>query len=115
MSIGGDSSLTQSTTTSTTYTLADNNGGLTGSYTGDYISVNIKKDPVYGTPMFETYAGGTQCPHEEGTVSLYHPLITANTTVLKGVTKDTANFIIYLDNLSNDAYTGRPTVIYFVC
>ncbi len=112
--IGGDSSFTSSTSTTTSYTLSDNSAGLPGNYSGDYVSVNIKKDPVYGTPMFETYAGGTQCPHEEGTVSLYHPLITADVTERKGVTKDTANFTIYLNNLSNDPTPGgkRPYILF---
>ena len=104
--IGGDSSFTKSTSTTTSYTLADNNAGLPGKFSGDYVSVNIKRDPVYGTPMFETVAGGTQCPHEEGTVSLYHPVISAKTTQLTGITRDTAVFNIYLNNLSLDPIPG---------
>ncbi|HVW98912.1 MAG TPA: T9SS type A sorting domain-containing protein [Candidatus Babeliaceae bacterium] len=104
--IGGDSSFTSSTSTTTSYTLADNNAGLSGKYSGDYVSVNIKRDPVYGTPMFETVAGGTQCPHEGGTVSLYHPVISAKTTQLTDVTRDTAQFTIYLNNLSLDPIPG---------
>ena len=42
------------------YTLDDDDNG-------DYYSVNIKKDPVYKTPVFETVAATTSCPFEPGT------------------------------------------------
>ncbi len=33
---------------------------------GDFYSVNIKKDPVYNSPVFELVAATTSCPYEEG-------------------------------------------------
>ncbi|MTI30061.1 hypothetical protein E1171_04485, partial [Cytophagales bacterium RKSG123] len=33
----------------------------------DHFSVNWKRDPKYGTPMFKTFAGQTKCPYESGT------------------------------------------------
>ncbi len=33
---------------------------------GDYYSVDIKKDPVYGTPVFDLVAGTSSCPPEPG-------------------------------------------------
>lgn len=33
---------------------------------GDYYSVDIKKDPGYGTPVFDLVAGANSCPPEEG-------------------------------------------------
>lgn len=95
MSNGGSVSSTHTVETTTDYTLSDNNPG-------DLFSVNVKRDPVYGTPMFETIAGESNCPHEENTVALDNSVITANTMVLKNIKKDTANFTLYLGNLSID-------------
>ena len=33
---------------------------------GDYYSVDIKKDPFHGTPVFDLLAGANSCPPEEG-------------------------------------------------
>lgn len=64
--------------------------------------------------MFETVAGGTQCPHEIGTIALDHPVITANVQTLKDVKKDTANFTLLLNNLSLDATPNgkRPYILF---
>jgi hypothetical protein len=42
------------------YTLADDD-------IGDNFTINIKKDPVYGTPVFDLVSGQSQCPHEPKT------------------------------------------------
>ncbi|MBI3193827.1 MAG: T9SS type A sorting domain-containing protein [Ignavibacteriae bacterium] len=34
---------------------------------GDYFSVDVKKDKVYGTPVFKTVSGVSSCPHEDST------------------------------------------------
>jgi hypothetical protein len=34
---------------------------------GDYFDVQISHDPIYGTPVFDTLAGRSLCPHEIGT------------------------------------------------
>lgn len=47
--------------TTTGYILDDSN-------TGDNFSVNVKKDPVYGSPVFETVAGQSSCPAEANTL-----------------------------------------------
>ncbi|HYK44933.1 MAG TPA: T9SS type A sorting domain-containing protein [Parafilimonas sp.] len=113
MTTGGSVTTETSTSTTTSYTLADNNAGGP-TYEGDYLSVNVKKDPVYGTPMFETVAGGTQCPHEEGTIALDRPLLTAGVTTKTNVQKDTASFTVYMNNLSQDVTVGgaRPYVLF---
>ncbi|MBT4496131.1 MAG: LamG domain-containing protein, partial [Gemmatimonadetes bacterium] len=63
MTVGN--SRTSSTTSSNTvgFVLADDDGG--GTFT-----LNVKNDPVYGTPVFETVSGFSQCPWEENTVPL---------------------------------------------
>ncbi|MBV9963397.1 MAG: T9SS type A sorting domain-containing protein [Parafilimonas sp.] len=113
MTTGTSISTENSTSTTTSYTLADNNAGGP-TYEGDYLSVNVKKDPVYGTPMFEAVAGGTQCPHEEGTIALDHSVITADVTNQTNIKKDTANFTLYLNNLSYDATPNgkRPYILF---
>jgi hypothetical protein len=113
MSTGGSTSSTSETSTTTSYTLSDDNSGG-ANYEGDYISVNVKKDPVYGTPMFETVSGGTQCPYEAGTIPLDNPVITANVQSQTNVKKDTANFIVNLNNLSKDATPNgsRPYILF---
>ncbi len=95
MTTGQSSTTTNTVETTTGYTLKDNN-------TGGLFTVNIKKDPVYGTPMFETIAGESSCPHEEGTVALDNTVLTAKTQSLSNVKSDTANFTLYLGNLSID-------------
>ena len=47
-------------TTTVEFTLSDET-------TGDQFDVRIRTDPVYGTPIFETLAGRSMCPHEWGT------------------------------------------------
>jgi hypothetical protein len=36
---------------------------------GDMFDVEVKIDPVYGTPVFITKGGQSRCPHEQGTLS----------------------------------------------
>ena len=51
-------SLTKTTTTG--FVLNDDDPG-------DFFSVDIKTDPVYGTPVFDLVSGRSSCPHEAGT------------------------------------------------
>ncbi len=51
---------TSSTTTKTGFVLEDDDAG-------DYFSVDVLTDPVYGTPVFNTVAGRSSCPYEENT------------------------------------------------
>ena len=76
------------------YHLADNDPG-------DYFSVNIKKDIVYGTPVFETVAGESMCPHEDNTVPREKCQIVAVQNTMVNVPADeTAIFEVILTNLS---------------
>jgi len=58
--IGGGTTTTNTTTNTVRYVLSDND-------IGDYFSVDVKNDPVYGTPTFDLVAGASKCPWEEGT------------------------------------------------
>ncbi len=110
--LGWDTTITHSTSTTTAYHIYDDNADNPGVFSGDYFSVNVKKDPIYGTPAFETIAGGTQCPHEEGTISLYRPLLTAPVTKLTNIQGNAANFTVYMNSLSSDATPNGKRVYY---
>jgi hypothetical protein len=57
---GSSTTGVQTQTTTTGYVLDDGDNG-------DYFSIDIKKDPVYDTPVFQLVAGTSSCPWEEGT------------------------------------------------
>ncbi len=102
LTTGGTTEQTNTVETTTDYTLADNNTGTGGSRYGDLFSVNVLKDPVYGTPMFSTVAGESYCPHEDGTIALDSPYLAATVPVLSNILKDTANFTFNAGNFSID-------------
>ncbi|TAK56808.1 MAG: T9SS type A sorting domain-containing protein, partial [Bacteroidetes bacterium] len=58
---GSSQSSSQSNVQATGYHLGDDD-------VGDYFTVNVKKDPVYGTPVFQAVSGASSCPWEENTV-----------------------------------------------
>lgn len=58
LNLGGSRSSSTTKETSIEYTLDDDDEG-------DYFSVDIKKDQVYKTPVFELVAGTSSCPAEE--------------------------------------------------
>ena len=57
---GSSETTTVTKTHKTGYVLEDDDAG-------DFYSVDILTDPVYGTPAFRTKAGRSSCPHEENT------------------------------------------------
>lgn len=89
-------SRTNTTTSSTTigYTLDDDDDG-------DFFSVDVKKDPVYNTPVFELAAGTSSCPNEAGTQPRDEMQLVAPVPVVSGVAPDgEAEFILELSNTS---------------
>ncbi|MBK8806561.1 MAG: hypothetical protein IPO21_07925 [Bacteroidales bacterium] len=56
----GSTTTTLNKTTTVGYHLEDDDFG-------DYFSMNIGKDRVYGTPVFNLVNGASSCPHEAGT------------------------------------------------
>jgi len=89
-------SRTNTTTAATTigYTLDDDDDG-------DFFSVDIKKDPVYNTPVFELAAGTSSCPNEAGTQPRDEMQLVAPTPVVSGIAPDgEAEFILLLSNTS---------------
>ncbi|KAA3611041.1 MAG: T9SS C-terminal target domain-containing protein [Calditrichaeota bacterium] len=92
-----DTTLSQSTTVG--YVLGDNDPG-------DFFSVDIKKDNVYSTPVFDLVAGTSSCPWEPGT----QPRDATNLTIDKFEQNDIppfdpASFVLNLGNLSQSGET----------
>jgi len=89
-------SRTNTTTAQTTigYTLDDDDDG-------DFFSVDIKKDPVYNTPVFELAAGTSSCPNEAGTQPRDEMQLVAPVPVVSGIAPDgEAEFILQISNTS---------------
>ncbi len=57
--LGNSSTATSTSEATFGYTLDDDDPG-------DFYSVNIKRDPVYNSPLFELVAATTSCPYEPG-------------------------------------------------
>jgi|GEM_PF-721792 len=95
---------TQSTTTG--YVLDDNENG-------DIFSIDIKKDPVYGTPVFELVAGESSCPWEEGTVARDAMQLVASPTTVPNIAPDgEAEFTLQLSNV-NQTSESRTYLLTF--
>ncbi|MBN2010529.1 T9SS type A sorting domain-containing protein [candidate division KSB1 bacterium] len=62
ITVGGGYSSSSSQTTVTKYVLDDDD-------LGDYFSVDVLTDSLYGTPVFHTRAGASMCPWEPHTAS----------------------------------------------
>jgi hypothetical protein len=81
-------------TTTVGFTLADND-------IGDYFSVDVKKDKVYGTPCFKTVSGASSCPYEKNTVNRDEVGITVDHFTVDNVPENgAASFKFNLGNLS---------------
>ena len=115
MENGKSNSNSNTSLTTTGYHLGD--GDL-----GDYYSVDIKKDPVYGTPVFNLVAGTSSCPPEPGAQSrdncqliIENPVInniplngTAFYTlkaVNKSESRETRSYKLRLNNTNADGLT----------
>ncbi|QGY43080.1 T9SS type A sorting domain-containing protein [Maribellus comscasis] len=93
--IGESSTTTETNSQTVGYVLQDDDSG-------DYFSVDVLKDQVYGTPAFNTVAGRSSCPYEEKTqhrerlqleADVYNQTLSSNTE--RGV------FVLELTNLSD--------------
>ncbi|MFZ4561190.1 MAG: LamG-like jellyroll fold domain-containing protein, partial [Saprospiraceae bacterium] len=98
MSFSMEESKSTSNTTATSrtvgYVLSDDDPG-------DNITVNVKKDRGYGTPVFETVSGQSQCPHEPNTQPRQGVDLAAETQVAVNVPmNDVAVFKLFLGNTS---------------
>ena len=68
---------------------------------GDAFTVDVKTDPVYGTPVFVTLSGQTKCPYEENTVPRQGCELNPHTFVANDVPPgEPAVFYLYMNNTS---------------
>jgi hypothetical protein len=96
---GYDAASTNESSTTMGYHLED--GDL-----GDYFSVDIKTDPVYGTPVFDLVAGTSSCPPEEGAQNRDVPQIISGDLRFDNLgVRDTLIFPILLTNKSESRET----------
>jgi len=68
---------------------------------GDFFSVDVKKDPVYGTPVFQLVSGRSSCPWEAGTQPRETPQLQADSYTQRGIPAEEAGvFELSLANIS---------------
>ena len=96
-------SSTDSESTTRTYHFADDD-------LGDYFSVDIARDSVYGTPVFGIVAGTSSCPHEPGTQPRDTASITLDHYVENGV--DPNGQAVFTVNLVNNSESGETRGYY---
>jgi hypothetical protein len=90
----------QSVTKATTfgYTLADNDQG-------DYFTVDVKKDQVYGSPVFNLISGASSCPHEPNTFARDRAQLIVRPVKTVNVPPDEAAvFEVTVQNLNTTEY-----------
>ena len=96
---GGSTASNTIQETTTGYVLDDDDNG-------DYFSVNIKKDPVYSTPLFELAAGTASCPPEPGAQPRDEVQLRVPVPAISGIAANTsAQFVLYLGNTSQSQET----------
>lgn len=95
MSYGGSRITTTTSANTVGYSLRDDDPG-------DALTVDIFKDPVFGTPVFETVAGTTSCPWEEGTQARDIPRLQAGSTGTTAVNVDPNEPAVFLINIGNE-------------
>ncbi|RFS15014.1 3-coathanger stack domain-containing protein [Emticicia sp. C21] len=96
---GGSTTNATIKSTTTGYVLDDGDNG-------DYFSIDIKKDPVYDTPVFQLVAGTSSCPWEAGTQPRDEmQLVCAVPSVSNIPAAGEAEFTLLLSNVSQSAET----------
>jgi len=92
---GKSKTTTSSKTTTIGYTLDDNDAL-------DNFSVNVRRDPVYNTPVFQTVAGQSSCPAEDHTLARDEMYFQINNPEVSVGANEDAVFNFELGNLSVD-------------
>jgi hypothetical protein len=78
---------------------------------GNFYSVDVKSDKIYGTPSFGIVAGTSACPHEAGTQARDSvDLFLANYAIANVPINQTANFTAHIVNLSESQETRTYSV-----
>jgi hypothetical protein len=91
---------TSETTRTVGYTLADDDGL-------DNFTINIKKDPAYGTPVFDLVSGQSVCPWEPGTQPREEVQISVDKNVAVNIPEnDVAVFQVTIGNTAPSGDVG---------
>ncbi len=99
LTVGVASSSNYQSSTTTSFTLADDDETSTLNFLPDYFTIDIKKDPVYGTPVFDLLSGASSCHWEPNTQPRDGVSMSANTYTASGLLEDEeAAFLLQLGN-----------------
>lgn len=98
---GNSTTETYETNTTITFELADDDETSYLNNQADYFTIDIKKDPVYGTPVFNLLAGASSNRWEPNTMPRDGVYLSANTYSIAGLQPgEEAAFLLYLSNTS---------------
>ncbi|RLC52772.1 MAG: hypothetical protein DRI23_02025, partial [Candidatus Cloacimonadota bacterium] len=108
ISIGSSTNSEFSTETESSFTLADDDETSDLNELADYFTLDVKVDPVYGTPVFDLVSGGSSCPWEPNTIPREGVALSANTYTATGLLSgEEAAFILTLGNTSQTGEDRR--------
>jgi len=77
---------------------------------GDKFTFNIKTDPVYGTPVFDSIYGKSSCPHEENTLARQRCKFSQHSYSADSVPVD-INAVFHLDVMNTSQTQDTVTYI----
>jgi Concanavalin A-like lectin/glucanases superfamily/FG-GAP repeat/Secretion system C-terminal sorting domain/Bacterial Ig-like domain len=98
---GASAGISSSTTNKTGFVLDDDD-------VGDFFSIDIKQDEVYGTPVFDLVSGRSSCPWEPGSQARDGVQMSMDSYVRNNVPMDEkAAFILFLGNTSQSDETRQ--------
>ena len=84
---------------------------LEDNVAGNFYSVDVKTDKIYGTPAFGIVAGTSACPHEAGTQARDSvDLFLDNYAIANVPINSTANFTAHIVNLSESQETRTYSI-----
>ncbi len=108
LTIGSSQTTTVENTTSCTFVLGDDDLTSELNEIPDYFTLDIGKDPVYGTPVFDLIAGASSCPWEPETLPRDGVTFGASADSIGGLQNGSAAvFALYLGNSSQSGEDRR--------
>ena len=106
MDVGESETNTTTKTFTTQFHLEDDD-------VGDGFTVNVKKDPVYNTSVFELVSGVTSCPFEPGTQPRDEPQLVVVNPIQSGIAPgEKAEFTFQLRNISQSGEQRSYSLIF---
>jgi hypothetical protein len=110
INVGQSSQSEDEDVTTTTILLADDDVASDLTFNSDYFTVDIKKDPQYGTPVFNLISGASSSHWEPNTQPRDGVMMSANTYTASNIPAgQAAAFLLYLSNTSQ---TNEPRRYY---